>query len=40
MPVELVNMITQEGFDFDSPNFLDSFNMALSRMVLHIGHIG
>ena len=40
MPVELVNAINQQGFQFDSPNFQDSFNMALSRMVFHMGHIG
>ena len=40
MPDELVNTITQQGFHLDSPNFQDSFNMALSWMVLHMSHIG
>ena len=29
MPDELVNMITQQGFNFDSPNLQDSFKLAL-----------
>ena len=40
MSEELVNTITQYGFYFDSPNFQDSFNMALSWMVLRMSHIG
>ena len=40
VPVELVNAVNQQGFHLDSPNFHDSFNMALSRMILHMGHIG
>ena len=36
MPVEPVNGISQQGFHFDSPNFQDSFNIALSWMVLHM----
>ena len=40
MIVELVNMVSQQGFHFDSPNLQDSFNMALSRMVFRMGHIG
>ena len=40
MPGELVNVISQRGFHFDSPNLQDSFNMALSSMVLHMGRIG
>ena len=40
VPVELVNAISQQGFQFDSPNFQDSYNLALSQTVLHIGHIG
>ena len=36
---ELVNMISHQGFHFDSPNLQDSVNMALSWMVLHLGHI-
>ena len=39
MPDELINMISQQGFHFDAPYLQDSFNMALSRMVLHLGHI-
>ena len=39
MPVELVNAISPGGFHFDSPSFQDSFNMTLSWMVLHMGHI-
>ena len=39
MPDELVNTISQQGFHFDSPNLQDSFNMALSRMVLKMSHI-
>ena len=34
MPDELVNTITEQGFHFDSLNFQDSVNMALSWMVL------
>ena len=40
MPDEFFNMISQQGFHFDSPNFEDSFNMALPQMILHMGHIG
>ena len=40
MPGELVNMISQQGFHFESPNLQDSFNMALSQMVLQMSHIG
>ena len=40
MPDEIVNTINQQGFHFDSPNLQDIFNMALSRMVLQMGHIG
>ena len=40
MPVEFVNAISQRGFHFDSPNFQDTFHMALSRIVLQMSHIG
>ena len=40
MTVELVNTASQQGIHFDSPNFQDNFIMALSWMVLHMGHIG
>ena len=40
VPDELVNVLTQHGFHFDSPNVQDSWSMALSGMVLHFGHIG
>ena len=40
MPDELVNMISQQGFHFNSPNLQDSFNAALPRMVLQMSHIG
>ena len=39
MSDELLNTSQQE-FYFDSPNFQDSLNIAFSRMVLHLGHIG
>ena len=39
MPDELVNMISQQGFHFDSPNLQDGFIMALSRMVVQMSHI-
>ena len=39
MPDELVEMISQHGFQFDSPNLQNNFNMAY-WMVLHMGHIG
>ena len=39
VPDELVSMISQQGFYFDSPKLQDSFNMALSKMVLPIGNI-
>ena len=29
MPDELINMISQQGFHFDSTNLQDSFNLAL-----------
>ena len=32
--------ITQQGFHFGSPNFQDGFDIALTRMVLKMGHIG
>ena len=40
MPDELVNTITQQGFHFDSPNFQDGFDIALTRMALKMSHIG
>ena len=42
MPIELVHVINQQGFHFDSPILQDSFNIALhvSQMILHMGHIG
>ena len=40
MPDELVNMIIQEEFYFDSQNLQDSFNLALSQRALCMGHIG
>ena len=36
MPDEFVNMITQLGFHFGSPNFQDGFDIALTWMVLQI----
>ena len=39
MPDEIINVISQLEFYFDSPNLQDSFNMALSRRVF-MGHIG
>ena len=29
-----------QGLHFDSPNLQDSFNVALSQMVLQMSHIG
>ena len=37
---ELVNTINQQGFHFGSPNFQDSFDIALTQMVLKMSHIG
>ena len=33
-------MINQQGFYFNSLNLQDSFKMALSQIILHMGHIG
>ena len=35
-----VNRIAQWGFDLDSLHLQDSCNIALSQMVLYVGHIG
>ena len=40
MPDELVNLISQQGSHFGSPNLQDSFSIALSWMVLQMSHIG
>ena len=40
VPDELVNTITEQGFHFSSPNFQDGFDIALTRMVLKMSHIG
>ena len=37
MPDELINMLSQQGFHFDSQSLQDSFNMAVSWMVFHMG---
>ena len=32
-------MMSQQGFHFNGPNLMNSFNMAFSQMVLQISHI-
>ena len=39
VPDELVNMISQQGFNFNSPNLQDSFDMALFWMVLQLSYM-
>ena len=39
MPGELVNAIGHQVFHFNLPNVKDSFNMALSQMILHMNHM-
>ena len=40
MPDVLINMITQGGFHFGSPNFQDGVDIALAQVVLKMNHIG
>ena len=40
MPDELVNTVTQQEFHFHLPNFQDGFDIALTRMVLKMSHVG
>ena len=39
VPDNIINIITKYGLSTDSPNLKGGFNMALSQMELHMGHI-
>ena len=40
VPIILVNTITQSVYQINPPNLQGGFNMALSWMVLQMGHFG